>query len=378
MNRITGCADLDVEALRDRRVGGDVLELDDPAARDEAARRHVLGEAREAEHARERPRHDVRAGSLAPLDEALGDERVHRRPDGHPRDAPAQAQLALARQAIADMRRPRRARAAGRGASVGSCRRSGSRRESTRLRRVRGNEWWTTLIREVVSHGIPLEPSCRTNARRRLDHFGSAGPPLVDHLRVARAGWHHLPMADLRRATLQDLPGVYRVCLHDGRLRQGRHGPVREPGPARARVRRAVRRRRARSSPSSRPTRRASPATASPRATPGRSPPGPSHRGGPRSVRSTRGATTRRSTRRSSGCSTSRPSRRPRSSMRTPRTSTSTCSSASAERVPGGASSSSSSRSSRPPARPRATSTSGRQERERDRVLPPPRVGGAP
>jgi len=38
----------------------------------------------------------------------------------------------------------------------------------------------------------------------------------VDHIRVARTGWHHLPMADLRRATLQDLPGVYRVCLMTG------------------------------------------------------------------------------------------------------------------------------------------------------------------
>ena len=98
-------ADGDPQPAGDGRVGGHELELQDAAAGDDAARGHVLREAREPEDAGERPRHDVRAGAVAPLDEALGDERVGRGPDRHPGDAPARAEVTLARQPVADARR---------------------------------------------------------------------------------------------------------------------------------------------------------------------------------------------------------------------------------------------------------------------------------
>jgi GNAT superfamily N-acetyltransferase len=38
----------------------------------------------------------------------------------------------------------------------------------------------------------------------------------MDHNPRASAAGHHVPMIDIRRATLQDLPGTYRVCLRTG------------------------------------------------------------------------------------------------------------------------------------------------------------------
>ena len=67
------------------------LEGEQAAAGHEAALAHVLRERGQAEEAeRTACGSDVGPGSVAPLDEALGDERVRRVADGHPGDAPAQ------------------------------------------------------------------------------------------------------------------------------------------------------------------------------------------------------------------------------------------------------------------------------------------------
>src|SRR4051794_13290950 len=105
VRRRPAVSDADPEAARELRVSRDGPEGEQPAARDETAIGHVLGERGEAEEARERSRHHIRPGAMPALDEALRDETVHRVADGHSCGAPAEAELALAREPVAHPRR---------------------------------------------------------------------------------------------------------------------------------------------------------------------------------------------------------------------------------------------------------------------------------
>ncbi len=100
--------DLDLVPGGEPGVRDDRPEVEQPAARDEAALAHVLREGRQAQEADQRSRDDVRPGSVPALDEPIGDQRIRRPPDRHPGHAPAE-RSALARSA-GDRRRARRAR----------------------------------------------------------------------------------------------------------------------------------------------------------------------------------------------------------------------------------------------------------------------------
>ena len=187
-------------AGREGGVGGSRLERQQPAAGHEATLTHVLREGRQAEESGERPRRDVRAGAVAPLDEPLGDERVGCAPDGHARDTPAAATVAFAGQAVADSRR--RDEFAQPRADV--CRVESSRSTAA-----------------VYGAGDRLQP-CRPlsyaggppTSVRALRRFGR---PLDRPGRIPLSGRGTVAAhaLDPPRA-MHDLPGAYRVCLLTG------------------------------------------------------------------------------------------------------------------------------------------------------------------
>ena len=148
-------------AGRDGRVGGDRART-----RGRGCRRRCRAPAMSwvklvrPEDAGERPRHDVRAGAVAPLDEALGDERVGGGRGSSSGRRPSAAQVALARQAVARRAPPRRAR----GAAPGSCAAWNPRARSPRQSTPAGPR----TGKRVVDHFVDARSGPRSRPLERL------------------------------------------------------------------------------------------------------------------------------------------------------------------------------------------------------------------
>ena len=79
-------------------VGGDRAEVEDAAARLDAARPHVVRERREADDTQDGAEDDVGARAVPPVEEPLDDELVDGRAQRDAGDAPLCGEVALARQ----------------------------------------------------------------------------------------------------------------------------------------------------------------------------------------------------------------------------------------------------------------------------------------